>query len=115
MDRVAIIARLKKGAAARASELIAEGPPFDPAEARMVRHSVYLSADEVVFVFEGHQVEWAVDDLIDGPFHPRIRRALARWREIVDGSPRIARERFGWERVEADPAAVKTSRRSSLA
>ena len=107
MDRVAIVARLKKGAAARASELIAEGPPFDPAEAGMVRHSVYLSADEVVFVFEGHQVEWAVDDLIDGPFHSRIWRALARWRQIVDGSPRIARQRFGWELDDAEPAAAE--------
>jgi hypothetical protein len=49
-----------------------------------------------VFVFEGPQVEWIVDDLVDNPFHPKVRAAFERWRSIVDGPPRIAREQFGW-------------------
>jgi hypothetical protein len=102
MERLAIVARLKDGTETRAAELVAEGPPFDLAESGIVRHSVYLSASEVVFVFEGHQVEWIVDDLIYQPFHYRMYRALDEWRKIVDGLPRIARERFGWERDEAE-------------
>jgi hypothetical protein len=113
MERLAIVARLKDGTATRAAELVAAGPPFDLAESGIVRHSVYLSASEVVFVFEGHQVEWTVDDLIYQPFHYRIYRALDEWRKIVDGLPRIARERFGWHVDEGEPnAATRTGERS---
>ena len=73
----------------------------------IVHHSVYLSAGEVVFVFEGHQVEWMVDDLINDPFQPGLQSAFDRWRSIVDGSPRIARERFGWDTQEAVPRAAE--------
>jgi hypothetical protein len=51
MEQLAIVARLKSGAEPRARELIASGPPFDPAESGFDRHAVYLSVDEVVFVF----------------------------------------------------------------
>jgi hypothetical protein len=64
-----------------------------------------LSAGEVVFVFEGDQVEWTVDELIDNPFRPEIQSAFDQWREIIDGSPRIAREQFGWHADGSEPAA----------
>ena len=85
MERVAIIAHLKEGSEQRAAELVRAGPPFDLADTGIVRHSVYVSAHEVVFVFEGHEVEWIVDQLIDEPFHYELHRALEQWREIVDG------------------------------
>jgi hypothetical protein len=107
MEQLALIADLRKGKEPRAAELIAAGPPFDLASSPIVRHSVYLSASEVVFVFEGHDVEWMLDDLVDDPFHPQIHDALERWREIIDGSPRVARARFGWERAGAEPAAAE--------
>ena len=59
-----------------------------------------------MFVFEGHQVVWMVDELIDAPFHHELDRALEQWRPIVDGPPRIARERFGWQRDAAEEAAI---------
>jgi hypothetical protein len=59
-------------------------------------------------VFEGHEVEWIVDSLIDEPFHPKLQGALDEWRAIVDGTPRIARERFAWERDEDEPATEAT-------
>jgi hypothetical protein len=104
MERVAIVARLRDGTSHRAAELIERGPPFDLAEVGLSSHSVFLSAEEVVFVFEGRQVEWSVDDLIDDPFQYEIHRALDQWREIVDGTPRIAREHFGWHDDVARPA-----------
>jgi hypothetical protein len=106
MERLAIVARLKDGCEVRAGELIATGAPFDLAETGVDRHSVYLSASEVVFVFEGHQVEWTVNELIDAPFHYELQRALDQWRPIVDGSPRIARERFGWQRDRAKDTTI---------
>lgn len=110
MERVAIVVRLNEGSGSRAAELIAAGPPFDLSETGIVRHSVYLSAAEVVFVFEGHQVEWMVDELIDDAFQPKLQSALEQWRAIADGMPRIARERFGWVATEVAPAAAAVER-----
>jgi hypothetical protein len=113
MERVAIVARLKEGSGPRAAELIAGGPPFDLAETGIARNSVYLSAGEVVFVFEGHQVEWMVDDLINDPLRPKLQSAFDAWRSIVDGSPRIARERFSWEAQAAAPPAAEATAASA--
>ncbi|MGN6431315.1 MAG: hypothetical protein ACTHNB_11395 [Gaiellaceae bacterium] len=106
MERVAIIAHLKEGSEQRAAELVAAGPPFDLAATGIVRHSIYISASEAVFVFEGREVEWIVDELIDEPFHYELQRALDQWREIVEGQPRVARERYGWQLEEPEPAAA---------
>jgi hypothetical protein len=106
MERLAIVVRLKEGSGLRAAELIAAGPPFDLAETGIAHHSVYLSAGEVVFVFEGHQVEWMVDDLISDPSRAKLQSAFDAWRSIADDSPRIARERFGWEAQESVPLAA---------
>jgi hypothetical protein len=112
MERVAIIARLKEGSEQRAAELVGAGPPFDLTDTGIVRHSIYISASEAVFVFEGHEVEWIVDQLIDEPFHYELHRALEQWREIVDGQPRVARERFGWQLDETEPIATPAGERS---
>jgi hypothetical protein len=106
MERVAIIARLKKGSEQRAAELVAAGPPFDLSNMGVVRHNIYISPREAVFVFEGHEVEWIVDELIDEPFHYELQRALEQWREIVDGEPRVARERFGWQ-LDGEPRVAR--------
>jgi hypothetical protein len=99
MEHLALIARLKDGAQPRAEELIAKGPPFDLQESGFLRHSVFLSATEVIFVFEAHEVEWLVSALIDDPFQWMVADALNDWRPLVDGTPRIAREQFTWERA----------------
>jgi hypothetical protein len=112
MERVAIIARLKEGKEQRAAELVAAGPPFDLADTGIVRHSIYISSSEAVFVFEGHEVEWIVDELIDEPFHYELQRAFDHWREIVEGQPRVARERYRWQLDEAEPAATPALERS---
>jgi hypothetical protein len=95
--QVAIVARLKNGAEPRAAELLEKGPPFDPAERGFERHAVYLSATEVVFVFEGPQVDSMLDDLVGEPFSWLVSAALDEWRALVDGPPRIARAAYAWE------------------
>ncbi len=112
MERVAIIAHLKEGTEQLAADLIGAGPPFDLADTGIVRHNVYVSDHEVVFVFEGHEVEWIVDQLIDEPFHYELHRALEQWQEIVDGRPRVARERFGWQLDESQSSATTARERS---
>jgi len=106
MERVAIVARLKPGAAERARQLIVDGPPFELGESGIDRHSVFVSTEEVVFVFEGDQVERVVDDLIDAPFHDELQGALDKWRAIVEGRPRVARQQFAWERDRAETVAA---------
>lgn len=101
MERLAIVARLKAGAEPRAAELIVQGPPFDPEANGFERHAIYLSATEVVFLFEAHEVESLVEELIDDPFRWMVSRAIDEWRPLVDGPPRIAREAFFWERSSA--------------
>jgi hypothetical protein len=96
MEQLAIVARLKPGSEPQAADLIANGPPFDPTESGLDGHTVYLSADEVVFVFEGHEVEWIVDRLIDDPFHWLVGEALERWRPLLEDQPRIARPVYVW-------------------
>jgi hypothetical protein len=103
MERVAIVVRLKAGSEPRAAELIAQGPPFDLAETGIAYHGVYLSATEVVFVFEGDDIDSTLGDLIDERAY-LLGPALEAWRAIVEEPPRIAREHFVWDRD--DPAVA---------
>jgi hypothetical protein len=102
VKRVAIIARLKSGAHEEALKLIAEGPPFDLGATGLERHSVYASVTEVVFVFEGPDVEWLLSDLTDDsvtdPHHWSLHEAFDRWRALVEGRPRFASEQYFWTR-----------------
>jgi hypothetical protein len=96
MEQLAIVARLKPGTEPRAAELIAQGAPFDPSAIGLRRHAIFLSAGEVVFLFEGDEVEWTVDNLIDEPFHWDILDAFEDWRAIIESQPRIARLAYSW-------------------
>jgi hypothetical protein len=98
MDRLAIVARLKEGKNAEAEALLQAGPPFDPEELGFHRHGVYLTASEIVFFFEAPEVEWIVNDVVDDPI---LSTAFAPWRELVDGPPRLAHERYFWSREQA--------------
>lgn len=102
VHRLAIIARLKSRCEERAAELIATGAPFDREESGFDRHIVFLSATEVVFVFEGTEVEWHLDDLVENPFRWMVSDAVEKWRPLIEGHPRIARETYFWEREPAE-------------
>ena len=98
MQRLVIVAPLAEGAHRRAAELLGEGPPFDPATTDLDRHAVYLTENEVVFAFDGSDVEWEVDDLADDSV-PDVGPAIEQWRELLAGPPRIAREAYFWTRA----------------
>ena len=97
MRRVAIVARLREGQVQRAKELIDQGPPFNLRRAGFVRHSVYLSASEAVFVFEGRDVVWKLDDLTTDSFHPALQGAFAAWEPVIEGRPKVASEAYFWD------------------
>ena len=97
MNRLIIVARLRGDAYDEAKMLLRSGPPFDPDEAGLEGHSALLTAEEVVFVFEGREVEWKVNDLID---NPAVAAFFGPWEKLIEGTPRLAHEQFRWNRGE---------------
>jgi hypothetical protein len=98
MNRLVIVARLRDDAHDEAETLLREGPPFDPQKIGLDRHSAYLTAGEVVFVFEAPEVEWVVNEIIDDP---TISAYFAPWEKLIDGTPRLAHERYHWSYAES--------------
>jgi len=97
VERFAIVARFRPEKSEQVKELLAAGPPFDLNEADVEAHAVYLSSREVVFVFEGRDVDSKLDDLAD-VFHPRLMAALDEWRELLEEDARLARPVYAWRR-----------------
>jgi hypothetical protein len=94
VERLVVTLKLRKRTGERAAELIAAGPPFDPADLGLARHAVYLGDDLVIFAFEGEDVEQRVRSLINDP----VRSAsFAAWMPLLAGRPALAHETFYWE------------------
>ena len=99
----AIVVPLREGSRAAAERLLAEGPPFDPEERGLERHTVYLSDEEAVFVFE-----WRGS----GSFEPLFAESafwerLAVWHEHLAGPPRVAEPAYSWRhRGNADQSLL---------
>ena len=87
-------ARLKRGSEDAAADIVRAGPPYDPREIGLVRHGVYLGGSEVVFVFEGPNLEQELLDLLN---YPATSAAFAVWGPLLEGTPSIAHELFYWE------------------
>jgi hypothetical protein len=102
MQRIAVIAKLREGAADEARELLDAGPPFDPDALGFDRHAVYVSDDEVIFIFEGARVASLVRTL--SAAGGGTRQAFAAWEPLIVGLPRLAQEAYFWQR----PAPVVT-------
>ncbi len=102
LEHVAVILPLRKGALERARALIAQGPPFDPAQAGLERHHVFLGEREVIFVFDGANVRETVQRLLRDP---GTWRATAEWTACIAGRPRLAEPGFAWA---ADPDRRET-------
>jgi hypothetical protein len=100
VQRLAVIAKLKPDSEARAEELIEHGPPFSPSDAGFERHSVYLTGDHVVFVFEGGTLNELLAKVIK---NPSSAGAFGNWERIIEGMPRVAREVYSWQKGEDWP------------
>ncbi len=94
MERLVVTLKLQDGMQERATDLIAAGPPFDPQDLGLARHSVYVGDDLVIFVFEGENVEGRVSALVNDP----VRSAsFAAWTPLLAGTPTLAHETYHWE------------------
>jgi hypothetical protein len=66
-ERVAVVAKLRPGFRGRASEILAEGAPYELGETGFRRHSIFLAGETVIFLFEGSGIEGLVRDLVNDP------------------------------------------------
>jgi hypothetical protein len=98
VKQVAVVFHLRPGAEPAARELIASGPPFDPAAAGFERFAIYLGQREAIFVFEAEEAEWRVDELVDDFLQPALRARLDEWRKLSDVRSWPAQPVFFWER-----------------
>jgi hypothetical protein len=87
VEKITLIVPLRRGAQERARALIAAGPPFDSAALGLVRHEVFLSSTEAVFVLEGPGVQDILERALG---EPRFWRAGLAWRRCAAGPPRLA-------------------------
>ena len=96
MERLALVAKLKDGAAARAAEVVRHGPPFDPGELGFSRHAVYLTGEHAIFIFEGDAADASVQELLA----ERLRSpAFAQWAALLEGVPEPAPEGYYWKKT----------------
>jgi hypothetical protein len=98
--RIVVVLPLKSDAHESVSELLKQGPPFDPASIEgLERHEVFLTPSEAVFVFESELEADALDPLIADP---KLWERVSAWGQHVAGAPRIAEEAFAWSRAQPD-------------
>src|SRR5690349_20400556 len=92
MSRAVVVVPLLERAHEQAAELLRGGPPFDPEEAGLERHHVFVTEDEVVFLFEADDLDAAERLIADETFW----NAAAAWKSLVAGPPRWAEAAYSW-------------------
>lgn len=90
---VAVVVPLREGSGLRAQQLVAEGPPFDLAAYGIEIHQVFLTEQEAVFVFTGHDVRRSIEQALR---NPKVWRAGLSWRSCVAGRPRVSQTQYIW-------------------
>lgn len=101
--KATVVVPLEEGAIDQVRELVAQGPPFDPAETPLTRHELLLTPSEAIFLFEA-ETEAGLRALLS---QLDVWAAAAAWGELVAGPPRLADIAYAWERPE--PYAVPTA------
>jgi len=103
VHRAAVVVPIDPGTHETVRELLAHGPPFDPGAVGLERHQVYLTTDEVVFLFESHVGEPAFEALLA---EPALLEIAAGWQDVLAGPPRLAESVYSWTRLGSgfDPA-----------
>lgn len=96
-SRVVVVLPLKERAHDRVRELLAAGPPFDPAGVGLSRHQVFLTDREAVFVFEA-PARSVLERLVADP--SLWAAAAAAWEDLVAGPARLAEDAYSWARSE---------------
>ena len=85
-EQVAIVVPLKTQCVERAKELVAKGPPFDPAALGLDRHQIFVNEREALFIFSGPNVR---AKLQQATRNPSLWLAGLAWRACIAGPPRL--------------------------
>jgi hypothetical protein len=93
-EREALVVPLVPGSQAQAEALLADGPPFDPADFGLERHEVYVTDSEVVFVFEGAPRRF-LERLAEAQ---TVWKAAEAWRPVIAGPIRLGLQAYAWPR-----------------
>jgi len=98
MDRVVLVARLRPDARERARELLAEERATASSEGSVDRKAIFMSESEIVFLFEGPELEEWLRELFNDP----VRSSdLGHWLPLFDGPLHRAPEVYLWKREAA--------------
>jgi hypothetical protein len=97
MQHFLITVRIRRGSSETVREILREGPPFDLSETSLERHSVFLTGDELAFLFEGHHAEDEAGRLLS---RPDVFGQASRLATHFAGRPRLPQEVFSWSRPE---------------
>jgi hypothetical protein len=93
VEQMAVVLPLKKGAIETARALVADGPPFDPADAEIEHHELFLTEREAIFVFTGANACESVRRFAEDT---AVWRAADRWAACLAGPPRLAEAAFSY-------------------
>jgi hypothetical protein len=95
--RVMVVVPIKPDSHSAVRALLDAGPPFDPSDLPgLERHEVFLTVDEVVFLFDSSFGAHAIEPMLA---EPGLWKAAAAWHEYLAGPPRIAEEAYSWQRT----------------
>ena len=97
---VGIVVPLRKRALADAAALIEQGPPFDLEALGVERHDVLLSEREVIFLFEGEQLDETMQRLVRDP---SVWQAASGWARVIAGRPAARRAALRLAQRPTDP------------
>jgi len=95
--QLAVVLPIREDARDAVQSLLAGGPPFDPDKLGLDRHQVFLTASEVVFIFESPLGAQALEPLLQDP---ELWQSAAAWHDHLAGPPRIAEDVFSWTRPD---------------
>ncbi|MFL5819451.1 MAG: hypothetical protein ACJ76S_02040 [Solirubrobacteraceae bacterium] len=96
MGPVVITARVRPGSVDAVRRILGAGPPCDLETTSLEAHRVFVSGDELVFLFEGpHADEYG---RLVGP--PSVLGQVELLSAHLAGPPRISEEIFSWARPE---------------
>jgi hypothetical protein len=91
--RVAIVVPLAEGRCDVVREFLSEGPPFDPAAVGVLRHDVFLTEREAIFVFETESGTEALERILA---EPELWDVAGAWERCLAEKPRIATGVYEW-------------------
>jgi hypothetical protein len=93
MDRVVLLAHLKDGARARAEELLTHEARANAPEDAFERGTIFLADREVVFLFEGANVDETVRAILDDPVRSTV---ITPWLPLFEGPLHRAHDAYSW-------------------